>query len=148
MILNLINYLSINYRSRKNIVEKSKEVIKFNKDRNNKEIKWNKENDGTIKWFNSYNEKNQGEAIADLIEENKKMNIPYEDNAVLYRTNIESMSIIDVLTKRKIPFTLIDREYNFFEHFICKDIIAYLKLQPLFLFIITNNFFCLSIYIN
>ena len=122
------HYLSINYRSRKNIVEKSKEVIKFNKDRNNKEIKWNKENDGTIKWFNSYNEKNQGEAIADLIEENKKMNIPYEDNAVLYRTNIESMSIIDVLTKRKIPFTLIDREYNFFEHFICKDIIAYLKL--------------------
>ncbi|WP_294153173.1 ATP-dependent helicase [uncultured Clostridium sp.] len=122
------HYLSINYRSRKNIVEKSKEVIKFNKDRNNKEIKWNKEEDGIIKWFNSYNEKHQGEAVADFIKENKKNNIPYEDNAVLYRTNMESMSIIDVFTKRKIPFTLIDREYNFFENFICKDIIAYLKL--------------------
>jgi DNA helicase-2/ATP-dependent DNA helicase PcrA len=52
-----------------------------------------------------------------------------EDNAILYRTNIESMSIIDVFTKRRIPFTLIDREYNFFEHFICKDIISYLKLS-------------------
>ncbi|MGN0144077.1 MAG: ATP-dependent helicase [Clostridium sp.] len=123
------HYLSINYRSRKNIVEKSKNVIKCNKERNSKEIKWNKENDGIIKWFNSYNEKAQGEAIVDIIENNKKMNIPYEDNAVLYRTNIESMGVIDVLTKRKIPFTLIDREYNFFEHFICKDIIAYLKLS-------------------
>ena len=123
------HYLSINYRSRKNIVEKSKEVIKFNKERNNKEIKWNKQNDGFIKWFNSYNEKTQVEAIADIVQENKKLNIPYEDNAILYRTNMESMSIIDVFTRRKIPFALIDREYNFFEHFICKDIIAYLKLS-------------------
>ncbi|OFS22652.1 MULTISPECIES: ATP-dependent helicase [Clostridium] len=123
------HYLSINYRSKKNIVEKSKQVIKYNKERNNKEIKWNKDNDGIIKWFNSYNEKIQGEALADIIEENKKLNINYEDNAILYRTNIESMSIIDVFTKRRIPFTLIDREYNFFEHFICKDIISYLKLS-------------------
>ncbi len=123
------HYLSINYRSRKNIVEKSKEVIKFNKERNNKEIKWNKQNDGFIKWFNSYNEKTQVEAIAGIVQENKKLNIPYEDNAILYRTNMESMSIIDVFTRRKIPFALIDREYNFFEHFICKDIIAYLKLS-------------------
>ena len=122
-------YLSVNYRSRKNIVEKSKEVIKYNKERNSKEIKWNKENDGIIRWCNSYNEKAQGEAVVDIIENNKKMNIPYEDNAVLYRTNIESMGVIDVLTKRRIPFTLIDREYNFFEHFICKDLIAYLKLS-------------------
>lgn len=123
------HYLSINYRSRKNIVEKSKEVIRFNKERNSKEIKWNRGEDGLIKWFNSYNEKNQGEAVADIIQENKKLNVSYEDNAVLYRTNMESMSIIDVFTKRKIPFTLIDREYNFFEHFICRDIIAYLKLS-------------------
>lgn len=121
-------FLSINYRSKKNIVDKSKEVIKFNKSRNNKEIKWNRDSEGIIKWFNTYNERAQAEIIADTICEGKKLNIPYEDNAVLYRTNMESNSIIDVLTKRRIPFTLIDREYNFFEHFICKDILAYLKL--------------------
>ncbi|MDO5518723.1 MAG: ATP-dependent helicase, partial [Clostridium sp.] len=121
-------FLSINYRSKKNIVEKSKDVIKFNKSRNKKEINWNKDSDGIIKWFNTYNERAQAEIIADTICEEKKLNIPYEDNAVLYRTNMESNSIIDVLTKRRIPFTLIDREYNFFEHFICKDILAYLRL--------------------
>ena len=122
-------YLSINYRSKKNIVEKSKDVIKFNKERNNKEIKWNRECQGIIKWSSPYNEKIQAETLSDIILENKKNGIAYESNAVLYRTNMESMQIIEVLTKKKIPFTLLDREYNFFEHFICKDIIAYLKLS-------------------
>lgn len=122
-------YLSINYRSKKNIVEKSKSIIKFNEKRNKKEIKWHRESEGVIKWFSPYNEKIQAETLADIILENKRNGIPYENNAVLYRTNMESMQIIEVLTKKKIPFTLLDREYNFFEHFICKDIIAYLKLS-------------------
>jgi len=122
-------YLSINYRSKMNIVDKSKDVISFNKKRNNKEINWNKDSEGIIKWFSPYNEKMQAESLTNIIIENKNLGIPYEDNAVLYRTNMESMTMIDVLTKRKIPFTLLDREYNFFEHFICRDLIAYLKLS-------------------
>ena len=122
-------YLSINYRSRKNIVEKSKDVIRFNKERNNKEIEWNRDYEGIIKWFSPYNEKMQAETLANIILENKKNGISYESNAVLYRTNMESMQMIEVLTKKKIPFTLLDREYNFFEHFVCKDLIAYLKLS-------------------
>lgn len=122
-------YLSINYRSKMNIVGKSKDIISFNKKRNNKEIKWNRNSEGIIKWFNPYNEKMQGEGLVNIITDNKKAGIPYEDNAVLYRTNIESMTIIDVLSKRKIPFTLLDREYNFFDNFVCKDLIAYLKLS-------------------
>jgi DNA helicase-2/ATP-dependent DNA helicase PcrA len=122
-------YLSINYRSKMNIVDKSKDIISFNKKRNNKEIQWNRESEGIIRWFNPYNEKMQGESLADIIFNNKNLGIPCEDNAVLYRTNIESMTIIDVLTKRKIPFTLLDREYNFFDNFICRDLIAYLKLS-------------------
>jgi len=122
-------YLSINYRSRMNIVDKSKTVIAYNEKRNNKEIKWNKDCEGIVKWFSPYNEKMQAENLTDIVIKNKTLDIQYEDNAVLYRTNIESMSVIDVLTKRKIPFTLLDREYNFFEHFICRDLISYLRLS-------------------
>lgn len=122
-------YLSVNYRSKMNIVDKSKDIISFNKKRNNKEIQWNRNCEGIIRWFNPYNEKMQGESLEELISSNKNFGIPYEDNAVLYRTNIESITIIDVLTKRKIPFTLLDREYNFFDNFVCRDIIAYLKLS-------------------
>ena len=53
----------------------------------------------------------------------------YRDNAILYRTNVECRSLIDVFIKKRIPFMLLDKEYDFFQHFICKDIIAYLKLS-------------------
>ena len=41
---------------------------------------------------------------------------------------MESMSIIDSFIRNKIPFTMLDKEYNFFNHFICKDLLAYLSL--------------------
>ena len=69
----------------------------------------------------------QGEEIAKYIKENYQGT--YGDNAILYRTNMESRSMIDVLTKRKIPFVLLDKGYNFFNHFICRDLINYLKLS-------------------
>ncbi|EES48312.1 ATP-dependent helicase [Clostridium botulinum] len=122
------HYLSINYRSKDNIVEKSKKLIKFNKERNNKEILSNKKDDGIIKFYTPYNEKSQGDILANLVKNEKKYNINYEENAILYRTNMEAMSVIDAFTKNHIPFRLLDRQYNFFEHFICKDLIAYLKL--------------------
>lgn len=121
------HYLSINYRSKYNIVEKSKELIKFNKERNNKKILSNKKDNGVIKFYVPYNEKSQGDILVDLIKNEKKYNIDYEKNAILYRTNMEAMSVIDAFTKNNIPFRLLDKQYNFFEHFICKDLIAYLK---------------------
>ncbi|HEY5523860.1 MAG TPA: ATP-dependent helicase, partial [Clostridium sp.] len=123
-------YLSKNYRSNKNIIESSKKVIAFNKERNNKEILWNKETDGIINCSTPYDERIQGEEIVKFIKNLKdagKYN--YRDNMVLYRTNMESISIIDSFIKNKIPFTMIDKEYNFFNHFICKDLIAYLSLS-------------------
>ena len=120
-------YLSINYRSKKNIIEISKNIIAYNKGRNNKEIiAFNKQN-GIIKLIKPYNENIQGEEIASIIK--SFSNEDFKNNAVLYRTNMEARSIIDVFSRRKIPFVLLDKGYNFFEHFICKDIINYLKLS-------------------
>ena len=41
---------------------------------------------------------------------------------------MEDRSMIDTFTRRRIPFVLLDKGYNFFDHFICKDMISYLKL--------------------
>ncbi|GAB6169446.1 ATP-dependent helicase [Clostridium carnis] len=118
-------YLSVNYRSNKNIVEASKKIIKNNINRNNKKINFFKNSKGIIEYSTPYNETIQGEAIADIIE---KSIDEFEDNAIIYRTNMEARSLIDVFTRKKIPFVLLDKGYNFFEHFICKDILAYLRL--------------------
>lgn len=118
-------YLSINYRSKLNIVESSKKVIEYNLKRNKKEIISFKENIGVIKYIRPYDETEQGEQIASVIE---KSNDRVEENSILYRTNMEARSIIDVFTRKRIPFVLLDKGYNFFDHFICKDILSYLKL--------------------
>ena len=122
-------YLHINYRSNKNIIECSKKVISFNKERHKKEIKWNKNTEGIISCKNIYDERIQGDEISNVIREfYKSSNYKYKDNIVLYRTNMEAMSVIDAFIRNKIPFTLLDKEYNFFNHFICRDLLSYLAL--------------------
>lgn len=122
-------YLSKNYRSSKNIIEASKKVISCNKARNKKEIIAHKETEGIIDCLSCQDENIQGEEITKRIrnlEESGKYS--YRDNIVLYRTNMESMTVVDSFIKNKIPFTMLDKEYNFFNHFICRDLLAYLAL--------------------
>ena len=122
-------YLHINYRSNKNIIESSKKVISFNKERNKKDIQWYKDKDGIILCKGVYDERIQGDEISEKIRAfYNKSSYRYKENIVLYRTNMEAMSVIDSFIRNKIPFTLLDKEYNFFNHFICKDLLSYLSL--------------------
>ncbi|NLZ35462.1 ATP-dependent helicase [Clostridium isatidis] len=118
-------YLSINYRSSKNIVEVSKKIISNNKSRNKKKIEAVKKSNGIIKFSTPFDESIQGEEISKVLEKTKGS---LSDNAILYRTNMEAMSLINTFIRRNIPFVLLDKGYNFYDHFICKDIISYLRL--------------------
>ena len=119
-------YLSTNYRSKKNIIDISKKLISNNLGRNNKEILSFESEKGIVKFMKPYNEFLQGEEIVNVIK--SFVGEDYSNNAIVYRTNMEARSLIDTFTRRKIPFVLLDKGYNFFEHFICKDIINYLIL--------------------
>ncbi|MBW9144403.1 ATP-dependent helicase [Clostridium sp. CM027] len=122
--------LSTNYRCPKNIVEISMNIIKNNDLRNEKDITAFKQYDGIVAVLNNVNENSQAEEISCIIQKYKENNEKnYRDNAILYRTNVECRSLIDVFIKKRIPFKLLDKEYDFFQHFICKDIIAYFKLS-------------------
>ncbi|MBU5592833.1 ATP-dependent helicase [Clostridium sp. MSJ-4] len=123
-------YLSYNYRSAENIVEVSKSLIEFNKMRNKKIIKAYRHDRKPIFNKQVLDETFQGEDIAEKISVYKAMKgSHYKDNAILYRTNFEARAVIDTFIRKKIPFMLLDKEYNFFEHFICKDMLGYLKLS-------------------
>ncbi|URZ15583.1 ATP-dependent helicase [Clostridium felsineum] len=123
-------FLNTNYRSVSNIVKISKHLIENNEKRNSKNINANKVSDGNINIINSKNENIEADKITIEIEKLKNISeYRYSDIAILYRTNVESRSLIDSFIRKNIPFKFLDREYNFFEHFICKDISAYLKLS-------------------
>lgn len=123
-------FLSTNYRCPESVVEISDNLIKNNKMRNIKKTEAYKKTMPKINVVDYPNESNQAESIAlNIIKLNSIGKYNYEDNVILYRTNVESRSIIDCFIRKSIPFKLLDKQYNFFEHFICKDILAYLKLS-------------------
>lgn len=123
-------YLSTNYRSAKSIVDISESLIKNNVMRNQKSMAaWKKDNKRT-EVTKYYDENSESEDIALNIEKLRSLaEYNYKECAVLYRTNIESRSLIDAFIRKRIPFKLLDKEYNFFDHFICKDLTSYLKLS-------------------
>lgn len=123
-------YLSTNYRSKRNIVDLSMKSIKNNLIRTSKNITSHKSEEGIIKVERVKNEAVQGTFISDYIYKLKEsQKSEFNNFAVLFRTNMESRSIIDSFIRKKIPFTLLDKQYNFFNHFICKDLLGYLKLS-------------------
>lgn len=123
-------YLSMNYRCPSSVIDISNNLIYNNKMRNKKTMKAFKEDTPKIDVFSYRDEREQSEDISlNILKLVSQGAYAFEDNAILYRTNVESRSIIDNFIRKKIPFRLLDKEYNFFEHFICKDIIAYLKLS-------------------
>ncbi|MCM0648453.1 ATP-dependent helicase [Clostridium swellfunianum] len=122
--------LSTNYRSAENIVNIAASLIKNNGRRNDKKmLSWKKEI--KIIDINNYHDENsQAESIALNIEKLVSIgSYNFKDSAVLFRTNLESRSLIDAFIRKKIPFRLLEKEYNFFDHFICKDLAAYLRLS-------------------
>lgn len=123
-------YLRTNYRSPLNVVDISNRVIANNKMRNNKEVTGTKSKENNINLINTFDENTQAVEINNIIQKLVNINkYEYEDIAILYRTNMESRSLIDEFIRKGVPFKLLDKSYNFFEHFICKDIISYLKLS-------------------
>ncbi|OFI05600.1 putative ATP-dependent DNA helicase YjcD [Clostridium acetireducens DSM 10703] len=123
-------FLSTNYRSPSNIIKLSKNLIKNNKIRNKKRIEAFKKKENDINVFCNINEFEQAKVIVSNINNLvKNSKYKFKDIAILYRTNQESRSIIYEFLKNNIPFKLIDKQYSFFDNFICKDIICFLKLS-------------------
>lgn len=122
-------YLKTNYRCAKNIIDISRNLIGYNLMRNSKEIRGHKESDGIVKVIECENETDEAFKISDIIKKENGKNMMYENDAVLYRTNEESRSIAECFIKEDIPFRFIDKGYDVFSHFICSDLLSYLRLS-------------------
>lgn len=98
-------FLCINYRSPKNIISISDNLIKNNTIRNDKKFLANKDFIRQIKVYSCLDERMQAESIVSLIiNDSLNKDFRYTNYAILYRTNYESRIIADTLYKNKIPF--------------------------------------------
>lgn len=120
--------LDINFRSVESIVAASSKLIKNNKKRFEKNISSYRGLGKNIALLNFYSPSRQAEEIIKDIKTYISLGYEYKDIAILYRTNIQPRILIEKFMSLIIPFNIKDNVPNIYEHFIAKDIIAYLKL--------------------
>lgn len=121
--------LDINYRSNKNIIKMSNRVIKNNVYRYEKDIQAFKDisKDPTI--INVEDTEQESIKIAETFKVLNNQGIDFNDMAVIFRTNIQARSIVDIFLDYNIPFILRDQVPSIYDHWISKDIIAYMHLS-------------------
>ncbi|MDO4530406.1 MAG: ATP-dependent helicase [Bacillota bacterium] len=120
--------LNTNYRSVERIISLSERVIANNRLRFEKNMRGCGEEGEKVTFFLA--EDTGGEAdciggkVAGLLEEG----VPLTEIAVICRTNLQCGAYARELHKRGIPYDLRDSGGNVYDHWIAKDLLAYLLL--------------------
>lgn len=120
--------LDTNYRSQENIVTHALNLISYNKERYQKQIKAAKPAETEVEYalFENVRQENLRiiRDIADAIERGES----YENFAVLFRTNTQPRLLMEQMMEYNIPFRTRERVPNLYEHWIAKDIFAYIRI--------------------
>lgn len=120
--------LDTNYRSQAYVVDAAQNLIGHNKERFSKRIQAIKEREREVETavFESQREENLRiiRDIGGAIERGGS----YREFAVLFRTNTQPRLLMEQLMEYNIPFCTRDRIPNLYEHWIAKDIFAYIRI--------------------
>ncbi len=120
--------LNLNYRSTARIVALAERVIDHNAQRFVKHMQGLGEGDNRVTFFLADSMAQEAKYIADKIGALAEEGIPLTQMAVIYRTNWQGGGFARELYKRGIPYELRDNSGNLYEHWVAKDLLAYLLL--------------------
>ena len=120
--------LNVNYRSSAEIVDGAGNLIRHNRKRFEKEISAIRgpKVPITIKQFDNVYEECRDILQAAAFYQSK--GIPLEEMAVIYRTNTQPRQLVGRLMEFNIPFRMRDMIPNIFDHWISRNILAYIHL--------------------
>ena len=120
--------LNTNYRSTERIVNLAERVIDNNEVRFVKNMKGIGEAGDKVTFFLAEDAAKEAEHIAEKIGRLLDEGVPLTEIAVIYRTNLQGGAFARELYKRGIPYDLRDNSGNVYEHWVAKDLLAYLLL--------------------
>ena len=120
--------LDVNYRSVKNIVTSAGYLIGHNKERFQKKIEAADQGDIPVEWQLFESQRKENARIIWDIQEAVEKGAKYEEFAVLFRTNTQPRLLMEQLMEYNIPFRTRDTVPNLYEHWIAKDIFAYIRI--------------------
>lgn len=119
--------LEQNYRSTNTILTAANAVIKNNAMRRGKVLWSDKGNGSKIRMEAYETDEMEADEIVSLIEFNRTMRkVPWSQNAILFRTNLQARPLETALRKANVRYHLIGGQ-SFFDRREIKDFFAYLK---------------------
>ncbi|QQL43704.1 ATP-dependent helicase [Sulfuriroseicoccus oceanibius] len=121
--------LEENYRSTTPILHTANSSIKFNTSRREKKLWSSNVSEEKIRLIAMPGDVEESEFIADEIFEIVQVEKrPFEDFAVIFRTNAQSRVIEEAMRERKIPYRVVGGQ-SFFDRREIKDYLAYLSVM-------------------
>ena len=120
--------LEQNYRSTQTIVEAANSVIKHNSRRMEKKCFSEGSKGSPVRLFRAYTDREEAELVVnDLRDRVRQSGTDWNEVAILYRTNNQSMVFEDALRRRGIPYRIY-KGSSFYDHKEVKDMLGYIRL--------------------
>lgn len=120
--------LDVNYRSTEEILKGAGRVIGNNKNRYAKKLTTPNGRGRAIRIRDFENPYRESLEIAEELARAKEQGEDMKDTAILTRTNVEAGIMVEKLLEYQIPFTVRDSLPNLYDHWITRDVLAYLKM--------------------
>ncbi len=120
--------LNTNYRSTERVISLAEKVIGNNEVRFVKDMKGTGTEGDKVTFFLAEDTAAEAACVAEKIAALLDEGVPLTEIAVIYRTNLQGGTFARELYKRGIPYDLRDNSGNVYEHWITKDLLAYLLL--------------------
>ncbi len=121
-----VSALSVNYRCPKEVVSISEDIINNNKKRFSKKLLSAGLNKGHVYIERPATVKEENELIAERIANMHQHGVPYDEMAVLYRTNSNPRRLIYKLREYAIPFNIKDAMPDIFNSYLVTPILNYI----------------------
>ncbi|MDR1766249.1 MAG: ATP-dependent helicase [Lachnospiraceae bacterium] len=120
--------LGVNFRCHGGIVAAAGRLIAHNKMRYPKEITAASQGGKPPVFCTFSDNRAQAHQVAQEIRDYARMGVGYGDIALLFRTNQDSRLMVERLMEYNIPFVLKDSFPSIYDHWVAKDILAYVRL--------------------
>lgn len=124
-----LTILNKNYRSTGAIVNRAAQLINHNEQRYKKDFKAFREKgeEVLVKAFVKPADQYL-KMIREIVNLHEKRGVPWEEIAVIFRTNLQMAGLVEQLMMYNVPFVMKDSVPNIYEHWIAKDIFSYMNL--------------------
>ena len=119
--------LEQNYRSTRVILDAANQVISHNQDRLGKALWTDTDAGDLLSLFNAYNEVDEARFLTGRIQKAAESGMPYQEMAILYRSNVQSRVLEEALLQAGIPYRIYGG-FRFYDRAEIKDALSYLRL--------------------